>query len=475
MIRIKLNTLFKTIIFILSICILAACENKQKIEISIMDINNNEVNNFDDFEIRVNGITSSYSVLGNNDLLLSDRYNIGDALSIELTNPRLNYYRYKFINVNKHNNHVDFKLETKSISNKILYALINGPKEVRFSDQSLINYVIHNKGNTNLIINNIKLEGNDSSQFRVIFNNNLPFSIPSNDSLEIKVSFSPTQNGIQNARMVIESNDYSNSNFGVDLYGQGTIGKAIMVLSKNGRTIKSRSIDFGRVNVESWKDIPLKLDNKGNLPLHASISLNSPDRIFVMADQLAANEINLPPGDSTILNIRFSPLQSKSYEQVLYIESNDKNERLILKGTGIPAVHEKLETIIERGKNYLNEKNFLNANVEFTAVLNRDQTRADAYFFRGISYYKLGEYAKARNDFDKVYVYRNHIYSNRVATICQSLFYAAYCATQYFYNNRNPRLKKDAIGRWHDFLEYEGCSFHLREAKEWLNKLTNSN
>lgn len=149
-------------------------------------------------------------------------------------------------------------------------------------------------------------------------------TIPSNQSKEISVTFTPSTLGERTGRLTITNNDPKQSSVDINLSGKGAtpIFKA-----------SAQSLEFGEVAVETSDSLTVKFRNDGNFNLEIS-NIRSQRSAFIPA----AQNLTIEPGAEKELSVRFSPFEASAIESSLLLNTNDPealNVILELKGTGI--------------------------------------------------------------------------------------------------------------------------------------------
>lgn len=99
---------------------------------------------------------------------------------------------------------------------------ITGDTEIKFPQtripyESNTGYVVRNTGSGQLIINSIKINGSNDSEFTII--EDYPLRIPPNNEKVLDVTFAPLTHGEKSASLLIESNDPNNKLLSVSLSG----------------------------------------------------------------------------------------------------------------------------------------------------------------------------------------------------------------------------------------------------------------
>ncbi len=182
-----------------------------------------------------------------------------------------------------------------------------------FSCQTSYSFLIRNTGNAPVTLDSIVVSGADASDFIVTSIPSAPATIPNGDSVIINVQFTPLGNGVRTATL----QTYSSSLVNVIIPLSG-IGVGAMI------TTIPDSIDFGAVCVDSTKDSTVMLINTSKYPA-ALWGVQSPDVYYSLSGQdssdfgdspnypSSANYLIIPPGDTLIIHVQFTP-QSSGYK-----------------------------------------------------------------------------------------------------------------------------------------------------------------
>ncbi|MEW6486260.1 MAG: choice-of-anchor D domain-containing protein, partial [Pseudomonadota bacterium] len=149
----------------------------------------------------------------------------------------------------------------------------------------------------------------------------LPYTLDSGESLELTIMFTPTQSGGFTGQINIQTNITGLSQI-VNLSGTGTTP----VLS-----VSPTTLDFGSVTAGTSSDLTVTLSNTGNETLTVN-TLSVTGTGFSLVG--AATPINIAPGNSQNITVRFSPTDVKNYSGSLSIQSNGGNQTVSLSGQG---------------------------------------------------------------------------------------------------------------------------------------------
>lgn len=185
---------------------------------------------------------------------------------------------------------------------------------------------IRNRGDDSLRISSIVTQGNNSFDFRV-GQNHFPLAVPPRDSILLALIFDPQGAGLRRTNLIISSNDPDST--------ESLVSVAVSGTAANGPDIETRltTVDFDSVVVDSSVSFPLAIFNDCSEALDvAAINLN---RSSFFA---SFNHTSIPPFDSAVVNITFTPAQTLLYADSLVINSNDPDESpfiVKLRGVGI--------------------------------------------------------------------------------------------------------------------------------------------
>jgi len=162
--------------------------------------------------------------------------------------------------------------------------------------------------------------------------------IPPGQSDTVEVKFRPSSLGDQTGLLTIKTeNDPDSSLVKVDLLGTG-IGAEILVSPDN--------IDFQDVSVNGVAAFPLTLLNRGSRPL--KFILGTVADPFHLEPQVGT----ILPQSSQIVNITFSPILSRSFNDIIQISSNTWDEEVIsvpIMGRGVRSPLSLSSTSVDFG------------------------------------------------------------------------------------------------------------------------------
>ena len=78
---------------------------------------------------------------------------------------------------------------------------------------------IENQGNETLLLNDIRIEGTNASEFTL---DNQPTQVNGGETVDISITFNPEEVNQRNATLVIDSNDLDEETYTINLTGIGT-------------------------------------------------------------------------------------------------------------------------------------------------------------------------------------------------------------------------------------------------------------
>jgi outer membrane protein assembly factor BamB len=178
-------------------------------------------------------------------------------------------------------------------------------------DTSHTTVTVSNIGNADLDVTNITFNNSVFSSPA----GSVPFTVPPGVNHSIQVDFHPAAFQFYTGVMTIESNDVVTPAFDVDLSGQGVVNGPSIVLSASNH-------NFGNVWVNGdgnayWS---FNISNTGDSPLEISdMHFNLPEFSF----ESEAIPFQIAAAETATVRLRFTPTQSGSYNDTLFIQSND--------------------------------------------------------------------------------------------------------------------------------------------------------
>lgn len=133
------------------------------------------------------------------------------------------------------------------------------------------------------------------------------------ESVELPVTFSPTDGGAQALFLRISSNAEDEPVVAVQLTGRGTAGRLCA---------DNAVLDFEEVSVGDTKTLPITLTNCGARPVSIDSFLlaQNPDDVFSVQINGADPSVPMGPleeGEEIVLDVTFAPLQARVYRDTL--------------------------------------------------------------------------------------------------------------------------------------------------------------
>lgn len=211
-------------------------------------------------------------------------------------------------------------------------------------------FVVQNTGTVHVTVNQTIIEGNDHTEFKIT-SGAAPFTIPPEQSREIRVSFLPQSEGNESAELYIGL-DFT------DLHIALT-GTGMQPHSDPDLVPLSQSLDFGELDLGCTDSRDLGLVNGGGLeliicsmqisdPSSFSLALKSQESALLKAAAGSPDTLTIAPGDTEIVTIHFHPETEGEKQAVMTIESNDPDESLVqIEIQGIGTAPEEVPMILK--------------------------------------------------------------------------------------------------------------------------------
>lgn len=197
------------------------------------------------------------------------------------------------------------------------------------SRDTLVSPFITNATKLQYNISSIKITGDNADEFS-IQSGFAPFSLDSAEKVPIELSFTPKGAGLRKA--VIE----------IQLPGSIVKQSISGIGYASGLQLATKLIDFGNVDIDDFKDttvqVALKNNSMSNITI-SSVDNAGPDKEHFDLLSPAINNLNLTPGQSTNLTIRFTPAAIGRKNGILYFNYTPSIDRLALSlfGTGVSS------------------------------------------------------------------------------------------------------------------------------------------
>ncbi len=174
-------------------------------------------------------------------------------------------------------------------------------------------------------------------------------TIPPNSTAIINLSFHPETRGIYERNMYISVNLPDVKPFTLTLKGTGVAP----VLG-----VEPSSLDFGTVNLGSFKTLNIKIKNNGDGKLIVNSCGSIPEGFSYTN---CPHEVGA--GDEETLSINFSPTEPKEYTGTIEIDTNAGTKTVSLKGSGKGGLLVLSNEIIDFQTQYINTTKTINLEI----------------------------------------------------------------------------------------------------------------
>ncbi len=254
------------------------------------------------------------------------------------------------------------------------------------SRKSTKQIIIYNDGgNVALAIKKIKVEGTDTTTFKVI---NPPKSVDPNSSAAITVEFSPQKFGVNQTTLTVETNAYPKRNLSFWLEGNGRGGELAAGTFSYINTVAKDSFETFTSNNKQ-----IIFHNIGNEPLNISISF--PNNNFKLTNDLL-NNFSLKVNDTISVYLKYlTPVFSKQAKDTLVIIHNGFGQdtiRAVLKGyfDSTNSVNRVLNNLRLNSEPFLSTPKIFFKNTQLNLKLNSDLFANQGKLNFRLAYYNGG-------------------------------------------------------------------------------------
>lgn len=179
------------------------------------------------------------------------------------------------------------KADVKQRIGPVLAANFKGFGILNCSSEKSEIFLVSNNGNETLLINSIKIEGDDSESFKIGNYDNT--SILPGENEEIILEFIPLKTGLNKAELVIISNSEGNPEVRYSISGNYEI---------TDYSVMDKNIDLGIVNQSDSKQSSFTVFNNGTVSNYFTFSTS--DKI-----EISLPGINIGPGESAIIDFEW--------------------------------------------------------------------------------------------------------------------------------------------------------------------------
>jgi len=174
--------------------------------------------------------------------------------------------------------------------------------------------LLENVGNADLIIETIALQ-TMTAEYTLTMAPSLPVTVAPSSSVEVQVTYAPIDAGIDQAVILVGSNDRDEASLPVPVQGIGGVPSTCAV------TIAPTQLAFGLVERGRDVTLPVEIRNGGAQPCTISnIRLNG-DTEFTLANTMAM--VTVAPGSSHPVEITYSPAAYGTHSSNLEFDTDD--------------------------------------------------------------------------------------------------------------------------------------------------------
>jgi Esterase-like activity of phytase/Secretion system C-terminal sorting domain/Abnormal spindle-like microcephaly-assoc'd, ASPM-SPD-2-Hydin/Bacterial protein of unknown function (DUF839) len=206
-------------------------------------------------------------------------------------------------------------------------------------------FVVHNKGKGNLTVSGISFTGTHAGDFSLVSGPSFPLVIANADSYTVSVQFAPGAAGVRSATFNVVSNDADESNYDFAIQGTGVAlpeinvkGNGISITDGDVTAGPANNTDMGVVNIASTVSKSFLIQNTGAGTLNITginfTGVNASEFTLVSPPVFPKT---VAAGDSTVINVQFTPTATGVRSAEINISSNDADEatyNFAFEGTG---------------------------------------------------------------------------------------------------------------------------------------------
>ncbi len=190
------------------------------------------------------------------------------------------------------------------------------------------NVIIENQGNAPLTLTNISLNGPSSE---ITMNPVAPRPLAPGDTLQITLNYAPQNAGLDEAQLVVESDDRDENPLVIQVAGVGGVPTTCAL------QVAPTNVNFGLVERGRVATLPVDLRNLGAQPCSISSLMTSGDPSFAVRN---GNTAMVAPGGTYRIEMTYSPTAYATHSGQLAIASDDPAQPIInvpLSGTSAPS------------------------------------------------------------------------------------------------------------------------------------------
>lgn len=209
-----------------------------------------------------------------------------------------------------------------------------------------------------------------STNFQVTSQHSIPFTLPTENTNEFRISFTPSHQGDINGQMYIYSHNADGGNRMriVSLHGIG---------AKATLSVGPRTLNFGKVRIGAAPRLYANIYNGGNGVLNVTSVQLVPDATTFTASPSAS--FNVSPSETKAVGVTFRPTALQKYSTMLRLQGNGvPTDSVLVIGEGAAPQPVMKDSSIDFGKvknkdavtKYTSMKNFGNytASIIYTAI-----------------------------------------------------------------------------------------------------------
>ena len=203
--------------------------------------------------------------------------------------------------------------------------------DVQIGSSSSETFVVTNDGTANLCVISVSLAGTNSNQFNIVSGGS-SFTVVSEATHDVVVSFNPNTEGVKNATLQFVSNDPDEDSLNVALNGNGVPDPVADI------AVSPSSKNYGEVQIGSSSSETFIVTNDGTANLDvSSVSLagTNSDQFSIVS---GGGSFTVAPGATHDFLVKFNPTTEGTNSATFRFASNDPDENpldVALSGNGV--------------------------------------------------------------------------------------------------------------------------------------------
>jgi hypothetical protein len=227
---------------------------------------------------------------------------------------------------------VDLRAESSGPDIAALPAAVNFGTLAIMTGMSTRNVILENQGNAPLTISNIQLNGPSvGSELTMPTVPGVPSVLAPGQTVQISLRYAPTNAGLDEAQLVIVSDDRDESPLVIQVAGVGGVPTTCAL------QVSPTNVNFGLVERGRVATLPVDLRNLGAQACNISGLVTSGDPSFAVRNPMAAT---VAPGSTHRVELTYSPTAYATHTGQLAVTSDDPAQPTInvpLSGTSAPS------------------------------------------------------------------------------------------------------------------------------------------